>query len=85
VVQVQVAPPAVSPGQRTRPSSYRRRFAVRVPHPCQMGADRRPGGIAPTCGRCECDMDACRWPRVGVVSRFCSWQVRLVTMAQPGS
>src|SRR5262245_50989797 len=39
VVQVHVAPPAISPGQRTWASSCPQRFALRVPHPCQIGAD----------------------------------------------
>jgi hypothetical protein len=36
VVQVHVAPPLISPGQRTWVSSFRRRLACDVSHPCQM-------------------------------------------------
>src|SRR5262249_48480311 len=68
LVQVQVAPPAISPGQRTWALLCRHRYALYVPHPCQMGADWRPVRAPLTrlaCRLCPRAHAVVRWWREG--------------------
>src|SRR5262249_46297216 len=68
LVQVQVAPPAISPGQWTWALLCRHRYALCVPHPCQMGADWRPVRAPLTrlaCRLCPRAHAVVRWWREG--------------------
>ena len=84
MVQVHVAPPHISPGQRTWASLCRDRYTACVPHPCQMDADWGPFGHR---GRdlARGGVDPAAIKKVGVWAHLHSWVRAGVSLPPPSS